>query len=313
MRLEKKSPLRYSIVIPVYNSEKSLIELTDRIANVFDLMVGETFEIIFVDDNSSNPRTWPTLLDLGKRNFVQAARLTRNFGQQPATLCGMQIAKGDFVITMDDDAQHAPEDIPKLLEEKSHDVVIGELREKKHNIFKKITSELKGKFDEAILGKPKGLKLSSFRLFNRGTVDGILQLMHTPFPFIPAMMFYVTRDVVGVPVSHHHRQEGKSGYSLGKMIRLFKNLLINNSSLLLRFIGNMGLGISVVSLLSAIYFVYRKFFFDVQAVGWTSIFVALLFIGGMVLFSLGVIGEYLIRILNTVEKRPIFLVREDKP
>ena len=140
----------------------------------------------------------------------------------------------------------------------------------------------------------------------------MLQLKGTPYPFIPAMIFYATRDVVGVPVAHSERSEGTTGYTFRSMIRLFQNLLINNSSLLLRYIGNIGITIASLSFVLGTYFIYKKLFFDISTVGWTSVIVSVLFIGGLVLFSLGVLGEYLIRIINTVERRPIYLIREEK-
>lgn len=301
--------LEYSVVIPVYNSVQSLENMADRINAIFS-EINASFEIVFVDDNSPNPETWPKLIELSRRPYVKAYRFSRNFGQQPGTICGLRKSKGEWVITMDDDGQHAPEEIPKLLALKDHDVVIGELKEKKHSLGKRVVSRIKGRFDRIILDKPKALKLSAFRLIRRDTVDSMLHLMGTPYPFIPAMMFYVTKDVVGTPVEHFDRSEGTTGYTFRSMIRLFQNLLINNSSLLLRYIGNMGVSIALLSFLVGGYFIYKKLFFDIKTAGWTSVIVSVLFIGGLVLFSLGVIGEYLIRIINTVERRPIYNIRE---
>ena len=296
--------------MPVLNSERSLVDLATRISNFFEQR-SESYEVIFVDDRSTNERTWKILKKLTQRPGIRAVRLTRNFGQQPATLCGMQMATGDFIVTMDDDGQHAPEDIANLLKLASHDAVIAELVGKQHSALRRIASSIKGKFDEIILGKPKGLKLSSFRLFSRGTAQAMLQLKNTPYPFLPAMMFYVTKDIVGVPIQHHARHEGRSGYSLSKMLALFKNLLINQSSLLLGFIGKVGLVVAAASFLGACYIIYRKLFMDIAIIGWTSILVTVLFIGGLVLFSLGIIGEYLIRIVGAAEKRPTFIVRDE--
>ena len=308
--MNKWSSIDYSVVVPVYNSVQSLENLCDRISAVFNEL-GASFEIIFVDDSSPNPNTWPKLRELTNRSHVRALRFARNFGQQPATICGLDKARGSWVITMDDDGQHAPEDFSKMLALKHHDVVIGELENRKHTFTKRMFSIIKGRFDRIILGKPKGLRLSAFRLLRRETVDAILMLKGTPYPFIPAMVFYATKDVVGVSVGHHERQEGVTGYGFKRMIKLFQNLLINNSSLLLRYIGNLGISISMLSFILGSYFIYKKLVFNTEAIGWTSVIVSLLFIGGLVLFSIGVIGEYLIRIINTVEGKPIYLVREE--
>jgi glycosyltransferase involved in cell wall biosynthesis len=145
-----------SIVIPVYDSSV-LEELAQRIHAVFSGLPGTGYEVIFVDDFSSNPETWPTLERLaGQGSKVRAVQLTRNFGQQPATLCGLAEARGDFVITMDDDLQHAPEDIPKFLALTAWDIVIGQFDRKQHHLFRRLASRAKGYFDRIILSNRRG-------------------------------------------------------------------------------------------------------------------------------------------------------------
>lgn len=299
---------KYSIVVPVYNTAKSLTELAQRVKEVFDESVDESYELVFVNDGSSNPETWPTLERLCDDDpCVRAFQLTRNFGQSPATVCGLDESRGQYVITMDDDLQHRPEDIPLLLEKKEHQIVIGKLKQKKHSLFKRVTSRLKEVFDRYILGKPKGLRMSSFRLFNRCIVDGMLSIK-TPYPFIPALMFYVSRDAVNVSIKHEARKEGKTGYSLRKMFQLFSNLIINNSSLLLRVIGNFGIVLSLASFVGGVYFLGKKLLYGINVPGWTSAMVAQLIIGGVLLFTMGIIGEYLIRIVQGVEHKPTYII-----
>lgn len=298
-----------SIVIPVYNS-LVVGELAERILAVFDARSEDSCEIIFVDDSSPNPGVWPILEELaGKHKEVIAIQLTRNFGQQPATLCGFSESKGDVVITMDDDLQHLPEDIPKLLEESDYDIVVGQFAQKKHSLFKRSTSYIKGIFDQIILGKPKSIQLTAFRLLNRYVVDGVLRF-RTPNPFIPALMFHVSKRVAGVQVTHAPRTDGESGYSTIKLIRLFTNLIFNNSSLVLRFVGIIGISFATVSIFMAGMVVYRKLVYGIALQGWASLFSATLLIGGLLLFSIGIIGEYLLRIIETGECRPTYLVRK---
>lgn len=300
--------MRVSIVIPVYDSPV-LEELADRIEAVFRDRPADDHEIVFVDDRSPDPRIWPTLERLAReRQRVRAVQLTRNFGQQAATLCGLREARGEVVITMDDDLQHDPGDIPKLLAHADRDIVIGQFQRKRHSPFKRLTSRIKGRFDQILIGKPKGIQLSSFRLLGRTVVEGVLSI-RTPNPFLPALMFHVSRDVIGVPVSHSTRQGGRSGYTLGKMFRLFSNLLINNSSLVLRLVGVMGITFAFLSFLLVALVVYNRLVHGTEVQGWTSLFAALLMIGGLLLVSLGVVGEYLIRIIESSERRPTFLVR----
>ncbi len=302
---------KVSIVIPVFNSTNSLTEISDRVSVVFSNLPNYSYEIIFIDDCSPNPQTWSTLRIIAQNNKnVLCIRLMRNFGQQAATICGFKEATGDYIVTMDDDLQHLPEEIPILLSKKEHDIVIGQFLHKKHSLFKRLTSKLKGHFDHIILGKPRDIQLSPFRLISKDILNAMKPLMHNPYPFIPAMMFYVTKDVVGVNVHHNERMEGTSGYNLIKMIKLFSNLLISNSSLLLRFIGNIGMSISVLSFIIAIYFIFKKVILSIDITGWTSLFVTILFIGGLLLFSLGIIGEYLIRIIQGIDGKPTYIIRD---
>lgn len=296
-----------SVVIPVYGSPV-LDALTARIEDVFRGR-RESYEIIYVDDASSDGTTWPALERLAREHpHVRALQLSRNFGQHAATVCGLREARGDVVITLDDDLQHDPEDIPLLLAQADHDIVIGQLIEKKHALHRRIGSMAKSYFDRLIFGKPKHVRLSSFRLLSRTVVDGMLAVQ-TPHPFIPALMFHITDDVVGVPVRHSRRAQGRSGYTLRKLIRLFKELVISNSSIALRFSAYIGMTCSVIAFVLAGIEIYRKLVHRVGVQGWTSLFAALMFIGGLLLFSVGIVGEYLIRIVESSEGRPMYYVR----
>ncbi|MCI5207233.1 MAG: glycosyltransferase [Candidatus Electrothrix sp. ATG2] len=304
------SPINFSIVIPVYNTVTALSHLIEQLDIVFSQRLCETYEIILIDDASPLPNTWKNITRLcAQYPHVKAARLMRNFGQHAATLCGLEKASGQTIITLDDDLQHNPSDIPKLLIHSSHDIVIAQFKEKKHSHFKRITSSFKGWFDRLILGKPRGLQLSSLRVLKKEVVDGMLAIQ-TPYPFLPALMFAVSKDVVGVKLEHYTRQEGRSGYSLIKLIKLFSWLVINNSSLLLRFVGIFGCFCSFFSMLAVGCVVVRKIVYDIPVAGWSSVIVAILFFGGATLFSVGIIGEYLIRILKGVERKPAYFIRD---
>jgi dolichol-phosphate mannosyltransferase/undecaprenyl-phosphate 4-deoxy-4-formamido-L-arabinose transferase len=296
-----------SIVVPVYDSP-SLEALTVAIDAVFR-DAADDYEIVFVDDASPNERVWPALERLARRSSsVRALQLTRNFGQQPATLCGLREARGDVVITMDDDLQHDPADLPLLLSRADHDIVIAQFERKEHGLLRRLASRAKGFFDEILIGKPKGLQLSSFRLLSRTTVEGILSI-RTPNPFLPALMFHVSKDVVGVPVRHAPRAGGRSGYTPRKLLRLFSNLVINNSSLLLRGVAAAGILFAFSSFVLAAIVIYRKLADKVAVQGWTSLMAAVLLTGGLLLVSVGIMGEYLIRIIQSAEARPTYFVR----
>jgi len=301
---------KYSIVIPVYKSSSSLIALAGRIENLFSNLSDNTYELIFVNDSPFDSKTLKTLESLAQKSpNVIVIELTKNFGQQAAILCGIDYATGDYIVTMDDDLQHYPEDIPKLIEKNKHDVVIGKFKSKKHSFFKRIASEIKGYFDYIILGKPRSLKLSPFRLINT-EIAKLMVKRNTPHPFISALLFEITDDLVNVDIDHYPRLEGNSSYTISKMIQLFGNLIINNSSLLLRLIGYLGVTIALAASVAAFALLIRKLFFGYLVEGWASIVVLILFFGGLTLLTLGIIGEYLIRIIATAEERPTFHVRK---
>ncbi len=297
-----------SIVIPVYGSPV-LRELADRIDAVFAVRPDDDYELIFVDDGSPHPETWATLASLAvERARVRAVQLTRNFGQQAATLCGLREARGEVVITMDDDLQHLPEDLPQFLARREWDIVVGQFPHKAHGLFRRVASRAKGFFDRILIGKPKGIHLTAYRMLSRTVVDGVLAV-RTPNPFIPALMFHVSRQVTGVPLRHDPRRDGRSGYTVGKLVGVFSNLVINNSSLLLRLVGHVGILLAGVSFAMALVAAYRRVVHRVAVPGWTSLIVAVCLTGGLLLFSLGVVGEYLLRIIESSEARPTYFVR----
>jgi len=302
----------YSIVIPVYGTAESLIEIAERVRTVFGTLPGRDYELIFVNDASPNPETAPVLNRLFQTDQkIVIITFNKNFGQQAATLCGIQHASGDWIITMDDDLQHAPEDIPSMIEYEGHDAVVASFQQKKHSLFKNISSNLKGWFDYIILKKPKHLKLTSFRLINRRIVDG-LRSCQTPYPFIPAMLFRITSDIINVDVEHYKRMEGNSQYTFWKMVSIFSNLLINNSYLLLRVLGIVGVSGFVASILFSVYLVVRYYFWGFGVSGWASLILAVVFLGGMILFGIGIIGEYLLRILANIEQTRMYYIRDVK-
>jgi len=303
------SKIKYSIVIPVYKSSASLHELEMRIDAVFSKIPDSVYELIFVNDSPFSKTTVDALSVVVQKNpNVIVIELMKNFGQQPATLCGIEHASGNFIITMDDDLQHYPEDIPKLLHMSKHDVVIAKFKEKKHSLFQRVGSVIKGYFDHIILGKPKSLKLTPFRLI-KANIAKLMFKRNTPYPFIPALLFEITDDILNVEIDHYPRHEGKSNHTFSKMIGVFSNLLINNSSFLLRMIGYLGLLISLITLVLTSILIVKKLFLGYVIVGWTSIMVLILFFGGVTLLTLGIIGEYLIRIIATTEDRPVYYTR----
>lgn len=299
--------IQCSIVIPIHNSAESLNELIDRIVNVMET-VGNTFEVILIDDGSSD-NSWNKMKAIRETdNRIKIIQLFRNFGQHNATMCGFAHSKGKHIISIDSDLEHHPEDIPKLLKYREHDIVIAQLIDKTHNFFKKVTSSIKDWFICKLINAPKGIQISSFRMLKRDVVKNMLKIS-SPYPYIPALMFFVSRDVKGVPINHGVRKYGKSSYSLKKMVSLFSNLMINNSSYLLQLVGKFGFFSALIGFLLSVYFITNKLFIHSVIPGWTSLIVLSLIFSGLILITLGIIGEYLKRIISNVDNRPSYIER----
>lgn len=302
--------LECSIVVPVYNSSESLRELCSRIETTMGDLYPGGFELIFVDDGSPDPASWRTLLELvNQYEFVRAVQLMRNFGRGSAVLAGLSHARGERVVVMDDDLQHRPEDVPKLLSIEDRDIVFANFPNKRHSMIVKLSSAVKGWFDRILIGVPKGIRVSSYMCLRRQVVEGMLKV-RTPYPFIAALLFYVTTDAVSVDVVHEARKHGRAAFTFSKRLKQFSRLLINNSSFLLQLIAVLGGAMALVSIFFGGMVIFRALAHGVSVAGWASLMVALLFIGGAILFSLGVMGEYLIRIVSNSEMRPAFIVRK---
>jgi glycosyltransferase involved in cell wall biosynthesis len=306
----------YSVVTPVFNAGERLAELVERLRAVFVDTLGESFEIILVDDGSTRAETRQVLLQLSTADDVTVLVLTRNFGKPGAVMCGLAEARGQWVVLIDDDLQQRPEDIPALLQHRDHDMVTAVYRRKKHTLVQRVTSRIKRHFDRWILGI--AVPLSPLNVLSRPVVDGMLASA-TNRPFIPALVHEVTRDIHGVELEHDASVYGQSRYSLYRRWRQFSNLLFGHSTLVLQAIAILGLVVMVASLvLAGVLTVRRLVGVPVQA-GWSSLMVAILLIGGLNLGALGITGQYFIRILDIVSRKPAYLVRErlgkkaDKP
>ena len=222
----------YSVVVPVFNSSGTLLELQQRLGQVFSQYIQKPYEVIWVDDGSSNPATWTRIEEMvADHDYNSGIQLNGNFGQHAALMCGIIHAKGSYIITIDDDLQHAPEDIPILIKYQEHDVVMGQFVKRKHGTIRNMGSFAKSFFDWLISGKPKGLRVSTFCLIQRPVIDKMVTRVQAPLPLFSTILFKATRDIVGVQVSHSTRKEGKSGYTFHKLVKLFARMFARQSLL----------------------------------------------------------------------------------
>ena len=299
----------YSVVVPVYNSEHSLAELFERTRAVF-AKLGRSFEMIFVEDCGSD-QSWQVLRELSEQypGEVIAVRLARNFGQHNATLCGFHYVHGDFVITIDDDLQVPPEEIPRLIEEQERsgaELVYGYYAEKHHGLIQNLGSWVIQKtFEVTFKAKGKG---SSFRLISASLIEKVRQHRQR-FVFIDGLLFWYTQYVSRTEVSHEPRRIGRSSYSMFKRLHQAADVFFNFTTLPLRWTIYLGFLISTISLGFGVTFFVRAFYYTTPP-GWASLAVTIFFVGGAILMVLGIIGEYISRIFTLNNERPQFYVRE---
>lgn len=300
----------YSVIVPVYNSEKSLEELFARTRQLFEKL-GHSFEMIFVDDQSRDT-SWNVLSTLKKENpaLVIAIQLAKNFGQHNATFCGLARAKGNFVITIDDDLQLPPEEIKKMIDayKESHsDLVYGLFKDKKHNPARNISSASFNQTSRIFMKGPG--KGSSFRLMTRDLVDNILNHFQS-FVFLDEIINWYTSDISYVVVKHVQRKDDQSGYTSRKLVRLFSNIVLFYSNVPLRLMVYGGLLFSAISFGIGLFYFIKKLFFSTPIPGYTSLIVVITFSTGIIIFSLGVLGGYISRIYFAQNKKPPYSIKK---
>ncbi len=296
-----------SIVVPVYNSQGCTELLYKRLSKV---LTNKNWELILVNDCSID-NSWNVLKKLAENNKnVVAVNLMNNFGQHNAVMCGLKLAKGKYVITMDDDLQHPPEEVPKLLNgitDKGFKVVYGQYKQKKHGLFRDFVSKSVNRFLSKVTGT--GYIVTSFRAIEKSVVKEM-----TKFDNFNIMIDVLIKDIVSnkkighCRVQHHRRRIGKSNYSFRRLASYALNMIFNYTLWPLRIATILGFvfaGLSV--LLGVFYFVYFLTF-GIDVKGWTSLMLLITFFSGVILFVLGIFGEYLGKIYLNISHKPQYII-----
>lgn len=300
-----------SVVIPVYRSA----DITPDLCRVIREALGSrSFEVILVNDCSPD-ESWEAI----RQEAAQDARfiginLRVNGGQDRAIMAGMNHASGDFVVIMDDDLQHNPADIAVLRSKinEGYDVCYGNYYEKRQSRFKNFLSWGAGKVAEKVLKKPRDLYMSPFKIIRRDVVNEMITY-RGPFPFIDGLIFQITSNITQVEVAHHARFKGRTTHTFWMQAALFLSLATNFSILPLRLTTLTGFACSGISFLLGLYFIAVYSVKGSIVLGWTALALINLFIGGAILISLGIIGEYIGRVLINVNQAPQYVVRERTP
>ena len=306
------SSIELSVVIPCYNSSKSLNELSKRL-DLSLKTLNVTYEVIFINDYSKDDTITVAKKIVDKYQNFKLIDLMFNVGQFRALYCGFEVTKGQYIVTLDDDLQHPPEEIYKLYnaikDNKEIDAVFGKYEEKKHSFFRNAGSSFIKLINEKVYGKSKDLTMSAFRIMRRELVETVIS-HKTISPVIGAVILKSTSRIINVNVKHDKRKYGRSNYNLFKLIKATLDNVLNFSSLPLQTISLIGIAVSFISFMFSIFYLLQYFFTDVSVPGWTSITVLLNFYAGLILISLGLIGEYLIRILMEVNGTPKYKIKK---
>lgn len=300
-----------SIVIPVFNEEEALPILFDRLTAVLSTLP-YSFELFFIDDGSTD-RAYQVIKNLQLRDSrIKAISFSRNFGHQAALTAGLQYATGDAVITMDGDLQHPPALIRILLEKWQEGFQIVYTTRKltvDEPVFKKLCSRLFYRIINTFSETPIQPFGADFRLLDRSVVQSLNTLKERN-RFLRGLIGWMGYSSIGITFTAEARVAGVSQYSTRKMLKLAIDGLMSFTAAPLHFFTCFGLCISSLSFLYVFYCIYAYFFTNLTIHGWTSILVAVLFLGGMQLISIGLIGEYIVYIYNETKGRPIYIIKD---
>lgn len=301
--------MKISIIIPIYEGAGTIANLVDELVNS---LTRSELEVVLVNDGSrDNSHEVCISLFRKYKNVVKYICLARNFGEHNAVLAGLNNATGDYAVIIDDDFQNPPGEIEKLIDKATagqYDVVYSYYNKKYHSWFRNLGSQFNNFVANCLLNKPKDLYLSSFKCLSRFITQEVIKYKG-PFPYIDGLILRSTQNIGKVKVKHAKRKEGKSGYTLKKLIRLWLNMFVNFSIYPLRisvFFGFLFLILAVILSISTI--IERIINPDIPA-GFASILVAILAFGGIQLLMLGLIGEYLGKLFLTDNQTPQYVIR----
>lgn len=303
---------RLSVVIPVYGSALILPELVRQLQDAAGTQLKldeQQFEVILVNDCGPGD-SWSVLCKLAEQNaFVKAIGLRKNAGQHNAVMAGLNYARGDVIVMMDDDLQHSPYDIPALYAkvQEGYDVCYAEFKNRQHAKWKVAGSKFNDLVAQWLLKKPKGLYLSPFKAISKEIQHELIK-HRGPYVYLDGLILTVTANIATVSVEHHERFEGVGSYGLKRSLSLWLKMATNFSITPLRFASFLGFAFSIAGFFMASIFVMQRLMNNQIPAGWTSLMVIVLIMGGIQLIAIGAIGEYVGRIYLSISNKPQFIV-----
>ena len=300
-----------SVVVPVYNSEKILHMLVDRLETVLP-RIAQEYEILLVNDCSAD-NSWDVICKLAKKyNWVHGMNLMRNYGQHNALLAGIRAARYELIITLDDDLQNPPEEIPKLVGKlgEGFDVVYGTPEKEQHGLWRNLASQLTKLALQNAMGAKNARKVNAFRAFRTKVRDAFAHYQGT-FVSIDVLLTWGTTQFTAVQVRHNSRKIGKSNYTLRKLIIHAINMMTGFSILPLQLASLMGFFLTFFGIAVLFYVVGRYFIQGSSMPGFPFLASIIAIFSGAQLFALGIIGEYLARMHFRLMARPPYIIRSE--
>ena len=297
-----------SVVTPVYNGEASVAELCRRLSEVLP-QIATDYEIILINDGSRD-RSWERISEFSSSSAnVRGLNLMRNYGQHNALLCGIRAAKYDVIVTMDDDLQHPPEEIPRLLErlDEGFDVVYGAPKEERHNFMRALASRITRLALGSAIGMNLAKNVSAFRVFRTQLRDAFAEYQ-TPFVSVDVLLTWATTRFTALPVAFQPRYSGSSTYTFTKLVRHALDMMTGFSTAPLQLASLIGFACTLFGLAVFLY-VFTRYCFEGSVPGFPFLASIIAIFSGAQLFALGVIGEYLARIHFRTMNRPVYVVR----
>lgn len=302
--------IEISVVIPVYRSALTLPKLVSRLSQVLS-KIARSHEILLVNDGSPD-QSWTILRELAQKHpCLVAINLMRNYGQHAALAAGIRASRGKIILTLDDDLQTPPEEMPKLLEklDEGFDLVYGIRREEQHGILRNQCSRLGKIFLARLLGVSVATSISSYKAFQSKLREPLMQ-HEGPVVFVDALLCYGTARIGVVQVEHQGRKAGVSGYSWGKLIRHYANMTTSFSQVPLKIASLLGISTTLLGILLFLFVLLIYFFRGVPVPGFTFVAASVTLFSGIQLFILGIIGEYLARMHQKLIGMPAYVIRE---
>lgn len=303
--------MKLSFVIPCYRSEKTIKEVYDEIIAVIHQSAEYDYEIIMVNDSSPD-NVLEVLIDLAQSDFnVKVVDCAKNMGKHAALMAGFKYITGDYIVCVDDDYQCPVDRLWDLIQplEKGYDVAIAKYGVKKQSRFKNFGSWVNGLMMTYMIGKPKDLQFANFTAMKRFVVNEVVKY-DSPYSYVNGLILRTTNKIINVPMEERNRLEGTGGYTLRKSLKLWINGFTAFSILPLRVAIYLGMFFSIVGFFTGIVTIIRKVLNPAILAGYTSTIAVMLFIGGIMLFMMGILGEYIGRIYMCINKSPQYIVRE---